>query len=470
MPSAIGPKEEREGRTGSFVRSVSRIESRDALASRFLFQKSMTTLNDNNDLEHRLIDHIAQYGPITFDAFMEASLYDEQHGYYPSRRMHPGSTPVGTDGDYFTSPSSHPAFGALLALQLEEMWRNLGMPDEFTVVEMGAGDGVLRSDITEYVRRELPEFDNAMSYVATDLVPPAGIDAVIENSALPVGITGCVISNELLDAHPVNRFVVQNGEIREIYVDYQDGKFVESLGDVSEPEIAGRVDPFLGSLPEFYRGEVNLRLGYWADSVAATLERGYVMTIDYGYDRPELYKPTRIDGSLRCYYQHTLGQNPLRRIGKQDITAHVDFTAVDHMLMVMGIERIGKPSQQEFLSNLGIDGFLSAVNERAMAGKISQTEAQEDIAGIGSLIDPEGLGRFRVAVHSRAAEDDGERLRSLTGVVGGALLTDGHNVPTLNGSIADHARLLRASNPFVSSSQPQPGEMPTWEQLFSDEP
>jgi hypothetical protein len=105
-----------------------------------------------------------------------------------------------------------------------------------------------------------------------------------------------------------------------------------------------------------------------------------------------------------------------------------------------------------------------------MAGKISQTEAQEDIAGIGSLIDPEGLGRFRVAVHSRAAEGDGERLRSLTGVVGGAPLTGGHNVPALNGSIADHARLLRASNPFVSSSQPQPGEMPTWEQLFSDEP
>jgi hypothetical protein len=105
-----------------------------------------------------------------------------------------------------------------------------------------------------------------------------------------------------------------------------------------------------------------------------------------------------------------------------------------------------------------------------MAGKISQTEAQEDIAGIGSLIDPEGLGRFRVAVHSRSAEDDGERLRSLTGVVGCAPLTGGHNVPTLNGSIAVHARLLRASNPFVSSSQPQPGEMPTWEQLFSDEP
>ena len=430
----------------------------------------MTTLNDNNDLEGRLIDHIVQYGPITFEAFIDAALYDEQYGYYPTRRRSPGSTPVGTDGDYFTSPSSHPAFGALMALQLEEMWRNLGTPDEFTVVEMGAGDGVLRSDITEYVKLELPEFAAAMSYVATDLVPPAQTDAVNENSELPAGITGCVISNELLDAHPVNRFVVQNGEVREIYVDYRDGEFVESIGDVSEPEIIGRVDPFLGSLPEFYRGEVNLHLGYWADSVAATLERGYVVTIDYGYDRPELYKPTRVEGSLRCYYQHTLSQSPLTRIGKQDITSHVDFTAVDHMLMVMGIERIGKPSQQEFLSNLGIDEFLGDVKALAMAGKVNISESQEDIAGIVSLIDLEGLGRFRVAIHLRAAENDVERLRSLTGIVGGAPLTGGRKAPILNGSTADHARLLRTTIPFASSNQRQPGEMPTWEQLFSDEP
>ena len=456
--------------TGQSVRSLSHIESRDALAFRFLSQKSMTALNDNNDLEYRLIDHIAQYGPITFEAFMDAALYDEQNGYYPRRRRHPGSTPIGTDGDYFTSPSSHPAFGALLGLQLEEMWRNMGTPDEFTVVEMGAGDGVLRSDITEYVQRELPEFARVMSYVATDLAPPSGTETVSDNSALPVGITGCVISNELLDAHAVNLFVVQDGEVREIYVDYQDGQFVESLGEVSDPEITGRVEPFLDSLPEFYRGEVNLRLGYWADSVAATLERGYVVTIDYGYDRPELYKPTRVDGSLRCYYQHTLSQNLLSRIGKQDITAHVDFTTVDHMLMVMGIERIGKPSQQEFLSNVGIDVFLSEVNKRAMTGKISKTEAQENIAGIGSLIDPEGLGRFRVAVHSRADEGERERLRSLTGVVGGLPLASGHNAPRLNNSAADHARLLRASNPLTLPGQPQTSEMPTWEQLFSDEP
>ena len=138
----------------------------------------MTTPTAPNELEERLIDHIGRYGPITFEAFMEAALYDEHLGYYPSRRRQPGSAPVGTDGDYFTSPVTHPAFGALLALQLREMWQRLGSPGEFVVVEMGAGDGVLRTDITEYIERELPDFAKAMQYVATDLVPPAGSETV----------------------------------------------------------------------------------------------------------------------------------------------------------------------------------------------------------------------------------------------------------------------------------------------------
>jgi SAM-dependent MidA family methyltransferase len=423
----------------------------------------------SNELEQRLIDHIARYGPITFEAFMEAALYDETYGYYPSRRRQAGSTPVGTDGDYFTSPSSHPVFGALIALQLDEMWRKLGSPSEFTVVEMGAGDGVLGSDISDYVERELPELGHAISYISTDLVPPSGSHVVGSIGQLPIGITGCVLSNELLDAMPVNRFIVQSGEVREIYVDFRDGEFAEAVGDVSEPEIAARVEPFLGALPEAYRGEVNLHLGYWADSVSATLDEGYVITVDYGYDRPELYMPSRIDGSLRCYYQHTLGQNPLRRIGRQDITAHVDFTAVDHALAVMGFGRIGKPSQREFLTNLGIDAFLNDIDGGQTGEKTPRSEVQEDVAGIGSLIDPEGLGRFRVALHSKGAGIDGEPLQGLTGVNGGVPLAVGRSAPTLNEASAEHARLLRASSPFTQD-QPSSGPMPTWEELFSDDP
>ena len=430
----------------------------------------MTETMSHSDLEQRLIDRIDEHGPITFEAFMDAALYDDRHGYYPSRRRQIGSTPVGTDGDYFTSPSSHPAFGALLALQLDEMWRTLGSPDEFTVVEMGAGDGVLGSDVYEYIERELPAIREVISYIATDLVPPAESTVIGQLSLLPLGVKGCVISNELLDAMPVNRFIVQAGEVREIYVDHQGGKFVEVINDVSDPEISARVEPFLGSLPEGYRGEANLRLRNWADSVSATLERGYVITIDYGYERPELYTPARLGGSLRCYYQHTLSQNALARIGRQDITAHVDFTTVDHMLLVNGFERIGKRSyvaQRQFLTNIGIGGFLSDIGARTMNGQLSRSESQEDLAGIGSLIDPGGLGRFKVAAHSRGVESDGGRSQAITGIVGGSPLTAEHSAPTLDGASVEHARLLRASNPF---SQDQSGTMPTWDELFGDKP
>ncbi len=456
----------------------------------------MTTPTSRNELERRLIDHIDRHGPITFEAFMDAALYDEDHGYYPSRRHQPGTTPIGTDGDYFTSPVTHPAFGALLALQLREMWQRLGSPDEFVVVEMGAGDGVLGSDIVEYAERELPDFAQTMRYVATDLVPPAGCEPktgpkaksepearkVSENSELPVGVTGCVISNELLDAHPVNRFIIQAKSVKEIFVGYQDGTFVEVVGDVIDPEVEARVLPFARSLPESYRGEVNLRLGHWSDSVSATLDRGYVITVDYGYDRPDLYAPARLDGSLRCYYQHTLGQDPLRRVGKQDITAHVDFTAVDQALAVNGFARVGNTTQSEFLTNLGIEDFLNDITERSSRREFSRSESEEDMAGIGALIDSEGLGRFRVAVHSRGVASDLEIKTAqatghtgLTGLDGGPSLASGpssHKAPLLETAAAGHARLLRASNPF-SQPRPQAERMPTgptWEELFSDEP
>ena len=425
------------------------------------------------ELEQRLIDYIDRHGPITFEAFMEAALYDEQSGYYPSKRRQPGSAPVGTDGDYFTSPVTHPAFGALLALQLREMWQRLGSPGEFMVVEMGAGDGVLRSDITEYTERELPDLEKVLQYSATDLVPPAGPGTVIGISDLPIGVTGCVISNELIDAHPGNRFIIQAGSVREIFVDYKDGEFVEAVGDVVEPEVEARVLPFVRSLPDGYRGEVNLRLGYWSDSVSATLDRGYVITIDYGFYRPDLYAPTRLSGSLRCYYQHTLGQNPLRRIGRQDITAHVDFTAVDHTLMVNGFSRIGNTTQSNFLTNLGIEDFLRYVGDRFSRREVSRSDSEEDMAGIGALIAPEGLGSFRVAMHSRGVANDHNKQPGptigITGLDGGPSLAAGHPAPLLRDAAAGHARLLRAGNPF-SQSQMQIENPPTWEQLFSDEP
>ena len=424
----------------------------------------MTIPKSQTALEKRLIEHIAKYGPVTFESFMNVVLYDNDQGYYPTRRRASGSKPVGTDGDYFTSPITHPAFGGLLALQLREMWQILDSPSEFTVVEMGAGDGTLRSDILEYVQRQLPDFAQAIRYIATDLVPPTNVNNVNDNSCLPVNVVGCIISNELLDAYPFNRFIVQNGVVKEIFVDYQNGEFVDSVSNVSEPEIAARVDPFLRSLPEGYRGEVNLRLGYWSDSVSAALRRGYVITVDYGYDRPDLYESSRGEGSMRCYYQHTLSQDPLRRIGKQDITSHVDFTAVDHTLMVNRINRVGRLCQRQFLLNLGIEDFLHDITVRALTKELSRSQSQENFTGIEALIDLQGLGKFRVVVHSKNVDD----VHRITGVTGCKSLVEGRNAPILNNSEATHARLLRSSNPFGQDNAELRNGM-TWEQLFCDD-
>ena len=424
----------------------------------------MTIPKSHTALERSLIGHIAKYGPVTFESFMNFVLYDNDQGYYPTRRRTSGSKPVGTDGDYFTSPITHPVFGALLALQLREMWLLLDSPSEFTVVEMGAGDGTLRSDILEYVQQELPDFAQTIRYVATDLVPPSNVNGVIGNSCLPVDVVGCIISNELLDAYPFNRFIVRDGVVKEIFVDYQGGGFVDSVGEVSEPEITARVDPFLDSLTEGYKGEVNLRLAYWSDSVSAALQRGYVITIDYGYDRPDLYESSRRSGSMRCYYQHTLSQDPLRRIGKQDITSHVDFTAVDHTLMVNRIKRVGTLSQRQFLFNLGLKDFSDDITLRSLTKELSREDSQENLAAIESLIDAEGLGKFRVVVHSKSID----QAHRITGITGRKSLVAGRNTPTLNNSEATHARLLRSGNPFGPTDAELGGGM-TWEQLFCDD-
>ncbi len=424
----------------------------------------MTIPKSHTALERSLIGHIAKYGPVTFESFMNFVLYDNDQGYYPTRRSASGSKPVGTDGDYFTSPITHPVFGALLALQLREMWLLLDSPSEFTVIEMGAGDGTLRSDILEYVQQELPDFAQTIRYVATDLVPPSNVNGVIDNSCLPVDVVGCIISNELLDAYPFNRFIVRDGVVKEIFVDYQGGGFVDSVGEVSEPEITARVDPFLDSLTEGYKGEVNLRLAYWSDSVSAALQRGYVITIDYGYDRPDLYESSRRSGSMRCYYQHTLSQDPLRRIGKQDITSHVDFTAVDHTLMVNRIKRVGTLSQRQFLFNLGLKDFSDDITLRSLTKELSREDSQENLAGVDALIDAEGLGKFRVVVHSKSID----QAHRITGITGRKSLVEGRNTPTLNNSEATHARLLRSGNPF-GPTDAELGSGMTWEQLFCDD-
>ncbi len=344
-------------------------------------------------------------GPITFARFMDIALYGE-HGYYTSS--------VSAGADYATSPQMHPAFGALIGGYLLKAWETLGEPGTFDVVELGAGDGALAQDVQDAVARvrdsndRRAQFSEALRYHAFDIRPRGSARGIDELSRLKP-VVGCVISNELLDAFPAHVFTVRNRKVLECYVgfgDTSDLAFVE--GEPSNYKIVDRVGDFVSRLPDGYRGEVNLGLDAWAERVAGVLGRGYVLTIDYGHERDNLYHPLRYEGSLRCYRDHVLGQNPFRDIGLQDITSHVDFTSVEEALKGVGFESMSQlKSQRDFLFDLGIDQYLRRVRETLVSSRYGENEGDwvAELRALNSLVDTRGLGDFRVVEHRRSARE-----------------------------------------------------------------
>ena len=403
-----------------------------------------------SELEQAIRRRILESGPITFAEFMDAALYSPIGGYYTRLGDSSVAAASGGPADYFTSPMAHPAFGALIAVQLRDTWQRMAEPAEFTVVELGAGDGLLARDVTSYAARLDPDFANAFEYAAVDRVPrPYGHYPVRGLDDVPSSVIGCLLSNELLDAMPVGRFIIENGAPRELYVGVEGDRFCEVVGPPSTPAIAGRVGELANALPDGYRGEVNLGIDtWWADLVSDTLEAGYVMTIDYGYDRAQLYAPARWRGTLRCYYRHSHVDEPLARVGQQDMTAHVDFTAVDEALGRTGFSVAGHATQEEFLTRLGAAGFVEALRRSGM----THFEQAANRAGIMELLSPQGMGGFRVAIHARNAPSDrligliepGEQVAD-TSLPLPALDTRGGHASLLASRYPDAARMSRVT-------------------------
>ncbi len=342
--------------------------------------------------EREIRRRIADSGGIPFAEFMEIALYYPD-GYYARRGR------IGAGGDYFTSPTAHPAFGALLAAQIFAMWRALGCPSPFWIVECGAGDGILAVDLMEFAERQLPDFARAVRYVAIDRMSarsrpstPAGVSWAA-STALPLrGVVGCVVSNELIDAFPVHRFQIEGGRPLEVFVAAgADGSFTERLREPTTPLIAERLAPALARLPDGYRGEVNAGIDGWAASAAAALDRGFALTIDYGDEAGELYSPRRAGGTLQTHYRHTAGGSPYQRVGRQDITARVDFSALIESGRAVGLAPVFLTTQAELLTSLGIRRMESYI---ASAG-LDRAAELANLRAIRRLAAPDGLGAFR---------------------------------------------------------------------------
>lgn len=346
--------------------------------------------------ERAIRRRIRQQGSITFAEFMQTALYHPVDGYYTSEK------PFGAAGDYYTSPAVHPAFGALLAVQLYGMWQYMGKPSEFTIVEMGAGTGMLADDILAYAARLPDGFADSARYVAIDRYAPAVGNPALEwlrSTSLPLrDVVGCFISNEFVDAFPVCRFRIVDGEAQEVYVALDDsGEFVEIVGKPSTPLIAERIQELGFSLAEGHCGEVNLHIKSWLNEVSRALAKGFVITIDYGYTASELYSPERCLGTLQTYYRHTEGSSPYQRIGRQDMTAHVDFSLLQAEGHAAGLNSVAYTTQVELLHTLGIQDMMRQLR----SAPIGSHERNTNMMALRELFKPDGLGRFKGLIQEK---------------------------------------------------------------------
>ena len=312
-------------------------------------------------LKNIIIEKIKNTGPISFHDFMETCLYYPGMGYYTSPR-----NKIGKKGDYYTSSYVTPVFGVMIARQLEEMWKILGQK-KFMVIEYGAGTGFLACDILNSIKCNCKFYDSLEYYI----IEKSPVMREIEKSILPEKvcwynsideipgeISGCVLSNELLDNFSVHQ-VIMDDELMEIFVDYENN-FFEVLKPAGEL-LKNYLSELGVSLPKSYRTEINLEAISWIKNIADRMKEGFVITIDYGYPSRELYRSYRNRGTLMCYYNHAVGENPFQHIGEQDITAHVNFSALYHEGKKYGLDGCGLTDQADFLSNLGIEEYLEEI-------------------------------------------------------------------------------------------------------------
>lgn len=371
-----------------------------------------------NAVEHEIRDLIRKRGQITFAEFMQACLYSPKGGFYSDRSNR-------INEHFGTSPASHPAFGALIARQLEQMWRLLGEPTVFHLVEVGSGDGGLAQAIVNACRLSFPQFARSLYYVAVDYQPPIyqspghALNRTDENDgAFPSNVqatstevhwvradglssfrnvAGCILCNELLDNFPFHRFVIQEGNIKEVFLMLSGDNLVEVFDDPSSPAIEERLKGLRVSLTEGYRGEVCIALDDWAAQLSRALERGFVLTIDYGELAEDLYSPGNAQGTMVCYRQHKATNDPYRHFGLQDITCHVDFTSLIQLGEQYGLSTVGLTRQSGFLQNLGFSALLEGLRGQS----ISAARAEFESMALMTLVEPEEYGDFKVLAQAK---------------------------------------------------------------------
>jgi SAM-dependent MidA family methyltransferase len=381
---------------------------------------SMTTFK--TALEKRLIERVERQGRMTFREFMQVALYDAQFGYYNTE-----SLKIGAAGDYYTSSNVHPAFGAILAQTFVELWSQLEGKNSYSLVEMGAGSGQLAFDVLTALREEHATVFQQLSYTIVEQSPVMQArqrdklkefaDQVCWHNLQELElepITGLAFSNEFVDALPVHRVRFSPQGMEEQYIDVEKNpsenrSAIEPEKDSEEKKLAliwrELSDTKLADYSKraglrFIEGqviEINLEAIDWLKKMSGVIESGFLLTIDYGDLAVHLYSPDRREGTLRCFYKHTLTNAPLERVGEQDITASVNFSALIDYGEDFGFEKVSYERQTNFLFRQGLIERIAAMEN---AGTIDNLK---DRLAIKNLLAPGGVSdNFRVLVQRKA--------------------------------------------------------------------
>jgi SAM-dependent MidA family methyltransferase len=323
---------------------------------------------------------------------MEAALYHPEHGYYAS-----GRAAIGRQGDFFTSVSVGPLFGRLLARQFIEMWERLEKPSPFTIVEQGAHDGTLASDVLAALSDYSPGCYDALAYVIVE--PLAALRAKQERALASypqvtwasslealAPCCGVFFSNELLDAFPfhVVRWSAANEAWSEMLVDWHTDQFVWTTGPLSSADLSERLARLTHPLPDGYTTEIRIEPDHWITQCADRLQQGWLLAIDYGYPREEYFRPERINGTRSGYAQHRRVDDLLAAPGACDLTAHVEFTSLIETAAACGFTLTAFTDQHRFAAGLARLHFPDTDE--------MTPQRERDLRAFKTLMHPEMLG------------------------------------------------------------------------------
>lgn len=343
-------------------------------------------------------------GWIGFDRYMQLALYEPRLGYYAG-----ASRKFGADGDFVTAPEISPLFGRCVAAQCAQ-WL---VHADGHVVEFGAGSGALAAQVlaalhasdiapARYSIVELSADLRQRQHLTLAGQVPGLLERVQWLDALPERIDGVVLANEVLDAMPTRLFRWQQGEVYERGVGAsRDGEALAWVDRPAEAAFADRVRARLleawgTEAPDHYVSEISEQAEAWVETVGARLAHGAMLLIDYGFPRGEFFHPQRAAGTLQCHFRHRVHTDPFLWPGLQDITSHVDFTAVRQAASRAGLELLGYASQARFLIDCGLLEFFSAVPRSDLRGWTRQAQAVQQMlseAEMGELFKAIAFGR-----------------------------------------------------------------------------